>query len=299
MAAVDIRNGILRRLLPSTYKKEITMYRKILTLLTACVLSMFLISCGSADTASPETEALYNYIMENLSYTITDLRVVPEDEGYHITLNAIGIPDMLQKLCEDSLNCITGYSAEHNLSISEINPIITSRCNGVNVAFGWSTDGTLYSTNTFPIAKNVEISDITSKLQNIITAGVYYTPAIEDVLPIADEDIEWELLEMDNRAHNEYAYYYVYINTNKASDSQYSSIFKEITKEDGFKLHSVKFYFSKSADIGSDEPDVIMYEAAPGITPLPKSPKQLKQLLDGGAITQEDYDRKLSQILGL
>lgn len=64
-------------------------------------------------------------ITDNLDYSITDLHVVAEDEGYHIVLSVPSTPDMLQKLCEDSLNCINGYSEEHNVSITKINPIIT------------------------------------------------------------------------------------------------------------------------------------------------------------------------------
>lgn len=257
------------------------MYRRIFMLLVACVLSLSLISCASADTANstqdvssnqatPESKALYNYIMENLGYTITDLRIVSENEGYHIVLNALGTPDMLQKLCEDSLKCINGYSTEHSISISKINPIIIS---SDNTAFGWSTNGTLYSTDTYPIAEDVAISDIASKLSENVAMDSYYMPDIKDIAPIADEDIQWEIISTQDyiRENKECIGYRVYINTNKASDLQYRSIFKEITDKDGKYLHTIWFYFSESAADGSEEADVTMEQIAEGIIPLPKS----------------------------
>lgn len=255
------------------------MHTKTLILLTACVVSLTITSCGSANTdtntqestseqTDPERDALYNYITDNLDYTITDLRVVAEDEGYHVVLYVPGTPDMLQKLCEDSLTCINGYSDEHDISVSKINPIIKTND---NVAFGWSTNGTLYSIDTYPIAKDVAVSDITTKLSEKIDFATYFTPDAEDVSQIADEDIKWEIISTQDyvRRNKKCLGYRVYINTRKASPAQYSSIFEEIT-DDGKYLHTVWFYFSKSAADGSGEADIIMEQVAEGITPIPR-----------------------------
>lgn len=255
------------------------MHTKTLILLVACVISLTLTSCGSSDTdtntqvstseqTDPERDSLYNYITDNLDYTITDLRVVAEEEGYHVVLNVPGTPDMLQKLCEDSLNCINGYSEEHNVSITKINPIIVSI---TNIAFGWATDGTLYSTDTYPIAKDVAVSDITTKLSENVDFAAYYTPDAEDVSPIADEDIKWEIIStQDYVRHNKKCLgYRVYINTRRASNAQYSSIFEEITDDNKY-LHTVWFYFSKSAADGSGQADITMEQVAEGITPIPR-----------------------------
>ncbi len=255
------------------------MHTKTLILLTACVVSLTITSCGSANTdtntqesTSEQTDtkrdALYNYITDNLDYTITDLRVVAEDEGYHVVLNVPGTPDMLQKLCEDSLNCINKYAKEHDISVSKINPIIKTNS---NVDFGWSTEGTLYSTDTYPIAKDVSVSDITTKLSENIDMETYHTPDDEDVTSIADADIAWEIISTQDyvRDNKECIGYRIYINTDKASEQQYRSIFQEIT-DDGKYLHTIWFYFSKSAADGSGEADVIMEQVTEGIIPIPK-----------------------------
>lgn len=257
------------------------MYKKLLMISIAFVLPLSLISCGSANTDTitqentseqidSERDTIYNNIMKNLGYTITDLRVIAEDEGYHIVLNVPGTPDMLQKLCEDSLSFINKYAEENNIAIYKINPIILT---SGNTAFGWSTDGgTLYSSDIYPIAENVSVSDITTKLSEIINMSAYYAPDAEDVSPIADEDIEWEIISTQDYVRNNKPClgYRVYINTDRASTTQYDSIFKEITNDNKY-LHTVWFYFSKSAADGSEIADVTMEQVAEGIIPLPRN----------------------------
>lgn len=240
------------------------------------ILALSIIACGSSTAnnnsgvsagQSEEVDQLRSFIEDNLDYTITDLRIVAEDEGYHIVLNALGTPDMLQKLCEDSLNCINGYAKEHDISISVINPIIIT---SNNIAFGWSTNGTLYSSDKFPIAENILLQNITSTLSSNVDISIYYTPSEEDIA-VADEDIKWEIISTQDyiRDNRECIGYRVYINTDKAYDSQYRSIFAEITNDDKY-LHTVWFYFSESAADGSGKADVTMEQIAEDITPIPK-----------------------------
>ena len=255
------------------------MYKKIVIITLISMLVFSTAACDSSTSEStnvdaatehqdPIKEKLYSFIQNNLGYTITDLRVVAEDDGYHIVINVPGTPNMLQKLCEDSINCVNGYAEENDIAITKINPIILS---DNDIAFGWSTSGTLYSSDTYPIAENVSISDITTTLSKTIDMDSYSIPDAEDVAPIADEEIEWEIISTQDyiRNNKECLGYRVYINTDRASDMQYRSIFDEITN-DGKYLHTVWFYFSKSSATRSGTADVTMDQTVEGITPLPE-----------------------------
>jgi len=254
------------------------MRKKILIALVAFTLSLAITSCSS-DTASdskeattaqqdPKCDTLYDYIMNNLGYTITDLHVVNEDEGYHITINVPGTPDQLQELCEKSVSLLEQYSKNNSIQISVINPIILT---SDDTAFGWSTNGTLYSNKQYPIAENITVENINTVLTENVDISAYYTPSAEETAPIADEDIKWEIVSTQDyiRDNKECIGYRIYINTEKASELQYRSIFEEIT-EDGKYLHTIWFYFSKSAADGSGEANVTMGQVAEGIIPLPK-----------------------------
>lgn len=219
-----------------------------------------------SEQEDPERNALYDYITDNLGYTVADLRVVNEDDGYHVVINVAGTPDQLQELCQQAVDLLEKYADDNDISISVINPVILT---SGDVAFGWSTNGTLYSTNKYPIAENVSLEDIASTLSNSVDTSVYHMPTDEEVATVADEDIEWEIVSTQDYVRDSKACigYRVYINTDRASELQYRSIFEEITKDDK-SLHTVWFYFSKSAADGSEEADVIMEQTIEGITPF-------------------------------
>lgn len=237
------------------------------------LLALLCVGCNANTKKEPNsddtTDQLYNYIKSNLNYSITDLRVVLEDDGFHVVINVPGTPDMLQKLCEDSVNYINDYANQNNITISVINPIIVT---DIDIVFGWSTDGTLYSSDRYPIAQEVAVSDITEILSDNIDIYAYSSPNPDDVAPIDDSEIEWEIISTQDyiRDGKECIGYRVYINTKRASNSQYKEIFNEIISNDNKYLHTVWFYYDKSAADGSGTADVTMEQIDKDIIPIPE-----------------------------
>ena len=256
-------------------KKNIIIYKKILPLSICIFFSILLISCNSAnediqDTTEQniaeqnnlERDAISNYITNNLDYNIKDVRVVSEEDGYHIVINVEGHPNELQKLCEESVELLKQYANDNKIIIPYINPFISTSNNTV---FGWTTEGILYSTGRFPIEENVLIKDINNTLSNNIDTSLYD-------ISIPYEDIKWEIISTQEyiRNNEKCIGYRVYINTEKASNLQYKNLFSEITNNDNKYLHTVWFYFSKEDADGSKPADITMDQTIPGIIPFPE-----------------------------
>lgn len=206
------------------------------------------------------------YCKDNLKYHFDRISAEKsENNSYKVFLQIIDTPKSLQSFSKEALEKTNNFFKSKKLKVESFNTVVLS---DVEVYFGWATNGVLYSYETYPIARNVDVDNITQELSKVVDLDKYDT--VKDKIYADDDEIIWEVISTQNyvRDSKKCIAYRVYINVDNASDSQLLNIYEEATKDDGYYLHTVWFYYDKTSANGSGTAKITIEQTINGIDPI-------------------------------
>ena len=171
----------------------------------------------------------------------------------------------MQSFSIDALDTTRLFCRNNNLEFGKLNTVVLY---GVEKYCGWaSNNGTLYTNEKYPVKNNVDVNSITEELSKVIDLDV---TAVPSQIYANDEDISYEIVSTQEyvRKNEKCIGYRVFINVKNASDSQLLNIYKKITQDDSYYLHTVWYYYNKSSADGSGTANAIIEQTVPDINPI-------------------------------
>lgn len=83
---------------------------------------------------------------------------------------------------------------------------------------------------------------------------------------------DWKVVSTQSyiRDNKECIGYRVYVDARSATTKKYNSIFEAVTKDDGYYLHTVWFYYTTASARGNKSADVIMEQTRENQLPSPQ-----------------------------
>lgn len=127
-----------------------------------------------------------------------------------------------------------------------------------------------------------EIKSKSNKYRKVIFASpiilillVILISVFSDILnPVehATSGEDWKVINTQSyiRNNQECIGYRVYVDARSATTKKYKSIFEAVTKDDGYYLHTVWFYFTSIGAKGNSSADVIMEQTRENELPNPQ-----------------------------
>ena len=243
--------------------------------MTSLIVLILLTGCSTPDinnnlSATEESDYIQfeyeKYCKDNLEYNFDKISTKKlEGNSYNVFLQIIDTPKSLQSFSKESLEKTKIFFESKNLKVESFNTVVLS---DVEVFWGWATNGVLYSYDTYPIAQNVDVDNITKELSKVVDLDKY--DRVKDKIYADDDEIIWEVISTQNyvRDNNKCIAYRVYINVDNASDAQLLNIYEEATKDDGYYLHTVWFYYDKASANGSGTAQITIEQTINGIDPI-------------------------------
>lgn len=240
------------------------------TMFIAIVL-LFLFSACSSTVQTNETLSTRDTSLENEfesllttqhNYNVKSVHINEESSNsYSVVFEIYANAQNLQEIATNSKNTAEKMLHEKSLELSWINPIVILNDEKY---FGWSSkNGTLYSSESYPIAENVDISSINSYIGNSDMSSTEYHTALN-----------WEIVSTQpyTRGNHSCMAWRVYV-----SDSKYSitngdirDLYMELLQTEDpsniYYSHTVWIFLNRANADGSGMADISIEPVVDGST---------------------------------